>query len=105
MTLDWTRIELERTGGLAGVPVRVQVGADDDDAARWTSLLEGVDLGGLQPTGTSAGTDRFSYALRIEVGEAVHDLRCGEGALPAQLRPLVRELVRRGRAGPRPGGE
>jgi len=105
VSLDWTRIELERTGGFAGVPVRVQVGAQDEDAARWSGLLEGVDLGGLEATGDSAGADRFSYALRIEVGDAVHDLRCGEGALPDQLRPLVRALVRRGRAGPEPGGE
>lgn len=100
MSPDWTRIELERTGGFAGIPVRVQVGADDADAARWTGLLEGVDLDRLDTGRDSAQPDRFSYALRIETAGGVHDLRCGEQALPDGLRPLVAALVGRARATP-----
>ena len=100
MTLDWTRIELERTGGFAGVPVRVQVGPDDEDAARWSGLLEGVDLAGFATEQDSAQADRFSYALRIETEGGVHDLHCGEQSLPDALRPLVAALVGRARARP-----
>lgn len=98
---DWQRIELERTGGLAGAPVRVHVGPDDADAARFSALLDAVDLGHLQG-GPDAGevVDGFSYALTIEAGGAVHDLRCAERALPEAVRPLVRALVRRGRERP-----
>jgi len=99
---DWQRIELERTGGLAGAPVRVHVAPDDADAARFSALLDGVDLGHLQGVDEPAGAvvDGFSYSLTIEAGGAVHDLRCGERALPEAVRPLVRALVRRGRARP-----
>ena len=96
----WQRIELERTGGLAGAPVRVQVGPDDADADRWTELLAGVDLARLDAAGPEgSGRDRFSYALTIEAGGQVHDLHCGEGGLPQAVRPLVRALVSRARTG------
>jgi len=99
---DWQRIELERTGGLAGAPVRVQVGPDDADADRFSALLDGVDLAGLDDAGPAGGgPDRFSYALTIEAGGQVHDLHCGEGGLPQAVRPLVRARVSRARsAGP-----
>ena len=97
---DWQRIELERTGGLAGAPVRVQVRPDDADADRWTQLLAGVDLARLDAAGPEgSGRDRFSYALTIEAGGQVHDLHCGEGGLPQAVRPLVRALVSRARSG------
>ena len=96
---DWQRIELERTGGLAGVPVRVQVGPDDADADRWTELLAAVDLARLDAAGPAGGgPDRFSYALTIEAGGQVHDLHCGERGLPQAVRPLVRALVSRARS-------
>lgn len=102
---QWQRIALERTGGFAGVPVRVQVGPDDDEAERWTGLLADVDLDRLGPAAArTAAPDRFSYALTIEADGAVHDLRCGETALPQAVRPLVDALVRRAR-GTAPRGE
>ena len=99
---DWQRIELERTGGLAGAPVRVQVGPDDADADRFSALLDGVDLARLDAAGPAGGgPDRFSYALTLEAGGLVHDLHGGEGGLPQAVRPLVRALVSRARsAGP-----
>ncbi len=102
---DWQLIALERTGGFAGVPMRVQIGPDDDEAERWTGLLADVDLEhlGVGASGNPA-PDRFSYALTIEAGGEVHDLRCGETALPQAVKPLVDALVRRARS-TGPGGE
>ncbi len=96
----WERISLERTGGFAGTPLRVQVGADEPDADRWNGLLAGVDLEELDEAPVDpAGADRFTYELRVWTGGGVHAVRYGERSLPEQVRPLVQELLAHARGG------
>ncbi|MGZ4590551.1 MAG: protealysin inhibitor emfourin [Actinomycetes bacterium] len=115
-----TRIELVRSGGVAGISLRATVDTtapDDPDAAWFDQALDGVDLRGLagqtaeggagaeRGGGAGAGQpDRFQYRLAVERGGERHEVSFGEAALPEGLRPVVDRLVQRARRRGPPGG-
>ena len=104
------RIELVRSGGVAGLSLRsaVDTAADpavDAEAGWYAEQLAGLDLAALagQPSGEPQ-PDRYRYALSVREDDgSVRDLEFGETALPPALHPLVDALVARARSGGHPG--
>jgi len=91
-------IEFRRTGGLAGLAMVATVDTDTlgpEKSAGLLANLERADVADLasRPLPTPTGADRFQYDLTVQQGDDRHSLTVGESALPAELRPLVRDLM------------
>jgi hypothetical protein len=97
--MERIRIELERSGGFAGIGLHTSVDTGTlpaEAAADITGLLDGVDLGALArlpAAGNPGGRDRFRYTLRVERGGHRHEVVLPERAVPAELKPLLDRLV------------
>lgn len=95
---DDTRIELVRSGGLAGVSMGADVRIGDlppETAAAVDRALRQVDLGALaaRRAAAPAGADQYQFDVTVtEAGER-HSFRLGEAEVPAELRPLLDALV------------
>lgn len=93
------RLELERSGGLAGRTVRWSLDTDTlprEEAAAVAALAAQADAWAGPP---APGNDRFAYRLRILGGTTPVDVSFGEPG-PAAARPLL-DRLRQGR--PEPG--
>jgi hypothetical protein len=96
------RLELTRTGGLAGLR---QAAAVDDAAlppaerAELHELVAAADPWSLPKDVGPAGPspDRFRYVLRLSEGARSHEIRASEESLPEALKALVRWLESRSR--------
>jgi hypothetical protein len=89
------RIELVRSGGVAGVTRRWSLDSDDlsaEEAAEFEPLLAALDDA---PAAAAPGADRFQYELRVTRGGQTRTVTLHEGAIPAELRPLLDRLTRR----------
>ena len=100
------RIQITRRGGLAGVALSAELDTetlDSGTAARVEDVIERlVANGGARPA--PAHPDAFEYEIRLPGHE--RSVTVGESELPNELRPLLRELSRRGKVGsPRPTRE
>jgi hypothetical protein len=92
------RIELERSGGFAGISRRASVDTSKlppEEAARIAELVRRVDFGALSAvaTGPPRAPDRFQYDLDIRQGGQHHRLTFGERAVTPELRPLLDHLL------------
>ena len=96
------RIELERSGGFANLPLRAEVAAtalDPRERAALDALLERPAAG----TAARAGApDRFQYDITLVAGGRRRHVRIGEHELDEPLRALVDRLERA--AAPEAGG-
>lgn len=93
-----TRIELVRSGGLAGLSMATAVRVGDlppETAAVVDSALSQVDLGALtrRARAQPSGADRFQYDLSVIEGDQHHSVTLGEAEVPPQLRPLLDALL------------
>lgn len=94
------RVELTRSGGIAGLTVQVAVdsaGLPEAEASKLAELVERAGVEVLAPRSPLRGTgaDRFQYDLTMsEAGREVH-LTIGEGAVPPELGELLRWLLGR----------
>ncbi len=93
------RIALRRTGGLAAM--RLEVAVDlrpgDPGTAELAELLQDLDVATL---GARAGPgapvpDAYCYELTVDREDGREELSFGDGAVPAELRPVIRVLERR----------
>ena len=84
------RIELIRSGGFAGVSRRWATELSEDEAAEIERLF---DRHAEQPPDSAPGADRFQYELRLTRGGSTRALTLREGAIPADLRPLLDRLT------------
>ena len=102
------QVELERSGGFAGLTLRSRVDTaelEQPEAAEIRSLVAAADVPSLAEAAASRspgpagsgdrGADQFQYDLTVTVGDQRHHLRYGDRSLPAQLSPLVDQLVAR----------
>lgn len=90
------RIELVRSGGVAGVTRRWSLDSEDlgaEEAAELERLLGALD--DVPAAATPPGPDRFQYELRVTRGGRTRTVTVHEGAIPAELRPLIDRLTRR----------
>ena len=92
-------IALRRTGGLAAMRLEVEVDlrSGDPASAELTGLLQGLDVAAA---GTRAASgppvpDGYRYELTVDRGDGRQELSFGDGAMPPELRPVIRLLERR----------
>lgn len=96
---DDTRIELVRSGGLAGLSMGTAVRVGDlppEKAAAVDSALRDVDLDALSLTRATrepAGADRFQYDIEVTEGDRRHRFSLGEADVPSELKPLLDALL------------
>ncbi len=93
-----TRVEVERTGGFAGLVTRRSADTRSlppEQARELTRLVGELDLaagqGDAQP-GRSV-PDGFSYDVLIVAGDAQRRLQARDPDVPAPLRPLLRFVL------------
>ena len=94
------RIELERTGGFANIPVRASVpltALSPDEQAGIDALHEHQPAD--QPV--AGAPDRYQYDLTIIAGDDRHHVRIGEPQVDDRLRPLIDRMEREATPGRR----
>ncbi len=100
-----TRIELARSGGVAGITLRSSLDTSDlppEEADMMESLVDNADLDRLPAVAARPGAvDRFQYDLVVTRGGQRHVVSVGEKELTPQLRQLIDEVMARrsGRTG------
>ena len=104
---DLTRVSLLRTGGFTGMRLTVSVDTDQlteklpavkiSEALR---ALEHLPSTRREQRSASAGEPRYLLTVQQEAGERTVELT--ESQIPAQLRPLIQELMHRARLGDGP---
>jgi emfourin len=92
------RVEFERTGGIAGVPLTWSPAPDAlprADASQLTRLIDACRFFDLahDASGAPAGADRFTYKITIDDGHRSHTVHVGESTAPQSLRPLIQWLT------------
>ena len=88
------RIEFERSGGYANIPLRAEVAAGDLDPQERAAL---VALLARAPAGSAAragAPDRFQYDITVVAGEARHHVQLADGDVDETLRALIDRLER-----------
>ena len=88
------RIEFERSGGFANVPLRGAVSADALDPRERAGLDA---LLAREPAGATAragAPDRFQYDVTVIEGDRRHTVRLGEPEIEPDLRALIDRLER-----------
>ena len=91
----------ERTGGFAGIRLRLQVDTADlqqEDTRRFQQLVEGADFFNLPANmiPSKPPPDRFQYTVTIEDEERKHTVALSEATLPVNVRPLTDWLAKMG---------
>ena len=99
------RIEMTRSGGVAGVQLRSAIDTAalaPADAAEVEAMLGKVDLDELTSGSTRRGgpPDRFQYDLVIEQDGRRHEITIGERDVSPPLRSLLERLVDEARRRP-----
>jgi len=92
------RIELVRSGGVAGVRRQWSLAPEDltaDETAEVERLLAGLDDVPVQPAQPGGGADRFQYDLRVTRGGETRTVTVRDSAIPAAIRPLIDRLTSR----------
>jgi hypothetical protein len=95
-----------RRGGVAGIPVSAEFDTDtfDDDAAtRVEQAIERLLANGPQQAEAPPYPDAFAYEITLP--DRQQSVSVGESALPSDLRPMLRELTKRGSLGTPPSAQ
>jgi hypothetical protein len=88
------RIEFERSGGFANVPLRAEVAADalaPQERAALDALLQHAPEGARARAGAP---DRFQYDVTVVSGGQRRHVQIGEHELDPPLRALIERLER-----------
>jgi hypothetical protein len=91
------RIDLHRTGGFGGIPVRGSIdlaALPREQAAELTDLIERVDFAALErgPADTRR-PDEFRYDLSISYPDRRDHLVVGDSSAPPSLRALIARVL------------
>ena len=95
------RVELERSGGLAGRTVRRVLDTADLPASASDELrtqVQAVRALDSQPPVPPTGADRFTYRVTIREDAGEHSVTVAD-PVPELLTPLIRLLLAEGRKG------
>jgi len=99
-TCNWfeqmMKILFERTGGIMGRKVSLNLNLDEmpaDQASTLRRLVDESDFFFMEelPKKTSR-LDEFNYMITIATGTIAHTIRAGDSSMPEALRPLLTEL-------------
>jgi emfourin len=100
------RIDLERSGGFAGIRQTSSVSTDqmsEDEARKVANLVDGAGFYELpsEIRSTGPGADRFQYKITVESEHGTHVVQVDEAAVPPRLQPVLdwMKSVARARAG------
>jgi hypothetical protein len=94
-------VSLERSGGFTGRRVTSCIDTDELPAPQVTEALHALDEFGAAPPGAQAGgasQPRYRLTIHRESGPQVVELL--ESQVPAALRPVLAELLKRGMRAP-----
>jgi hypothetical protein len=88
------RIRYERSGGLANIPLKLEVDSDTlpaGQAKELKRLIEGADLFNqpASPAAAKGVADQFQYEISVEDGKRKQTIRTTDTAAPAELLGLV----------------
>jgi hypothetical protein len=91
------KIELERSGGFAGIKLKRSLDSADlspSQAKRLENLLESAQFFDWTPERNKPdqGPDRFHYRLTIEAERGTRTIEVGEASLPLSMRSLLHWL-------------
>ena len=91
-----TKIKFERSGGLLGQSINLDLDLDSLPAQESQDLLQRIqkcDFFKLpENLVTKSNPDEFQYAITVESGTAQHSVRTSDTSAPESLRPLIAEL-------------
>jgi hypothetical protein len=97
------RVEVERSGGFAGMVTRRTLDTADlppDEAGELRRLVAAADVAGLAqrladaPAPARGGADRFQYDVTVHHGEQVDHVTVRDGSVPPELAPLLARVTR-----------
>lgn len=92
-----TTITFERTGGIIGNELHLDLNLDDlseDEAQRLEKLIGETDFFNLpENLAGRASPDEFQYLITVDDGEDRHSVRSTDTTVPEALRPLIKELT------------
>jgi hypothetical protein len=94
-------VSLERSGGFTGRRVTSSIDTDELPAPQVTEALHALDELGVAPPAAPAGgasQPRYRLTVHRESGPQVVELL--ESQIPAALRPMLAELMKRGTPAP-----
>lgn len=91
-------IELERTGGFAGLTMRKAVDSKDlspEEKSRLTRLVDDANLLQMPPVIPSSGpgADRFHYKLTVDFDGNRHTVDVDEAAATPALKSLIQWIA------------
>jgi len=92
------RVELERSGGFAGITLRSAVDTTElppDQAAELEKLVEAADLPAMAARSEppAAAPDRFQYSISVTRDGRTYRLVIGESQITPELQPLIERMV------------
>ncbi len=91
-----TKIKFERTGGVVGQNINLDLDLDSLPASESQHLLRLIqesDFFNLPENLVATSTlDEFRYAIEVEAGSAQHRVRTNDTGAPESLRPLLSDL-------------
>jgi len=91
-------IQLERSGGFAGIPIHTQIDTEELELADREKLEKLVDESGFfelpaKVQSSGQGADRFQYTLTIRKGGQSHTVTAGEDEFPQPLQNLIQQVT------------
>jgi hypothetical protein len=92
------KIQLERSGGFTGIPLRSSIDTDlleSDESKNLTAMVESAgffDLPARIPP-ANVGADRFSYKLTIDDKARSHSVEFNEANAPESLSSLIQRVT------------
>ncbi len=101
------RIEIERSGGFAGMRMHTTIDTEtlpSEQAKELESLVDASSFFELPATVSTppSGADRFNYKISIEAEGKKHTVETSDEVAPDSLQPLLRRLMVLARSGGRP---
>jgi hypothetical protein len=92
-------VSLERSGGFTGRRVTSSIDTDELRADQMTEALQALDaLVSEPPAAPASGASQPRYRLTIHRASGQQVVDVFESQVPAALRPLLSELMRKARA-------
>jgi len=98
-----TRIKFERSGGIVGQNIDLDLDLDSIPANESLHLMQLVHESGFfhlpEDLVAKASPDEFEYTITVESGATRHNVCATDTSVPDSLRPLIHELSALAKAG------
>ncbi len=93
------KIQFERTGGFAGIPLRTSIDTDSLDEQSQQTVQNLVESSGFfalpsRLASPTPGADRFQFKVTIQDGNRSHTVEADEGALTPEVQALFQYITR-----------